>query len=137
MWEFPHARYYFMEKKNDQNNTKIMRIFLKNYLTKEAHCHFLTSKKIKKSLMPQNYNAIRHILKDIQNAKNCWADNFNKILINFNSSNLRHILNYLDFIWSLHFLRFNFINKIKHDDNCSIRINTNAKPDKHKLRLHN
>jgi hypothetical protein len=44
---------------------KIMRILLKNFLMKDSHCYYLTSKKIKKSMMEYNFRSIRMIFQEI------------------------------------------------------------------------
>jgi hypothetical protein len=42
-----------------------MRILLGDFLRKEAHLFYLTSKKIKRNGMVHNYHSIRNILKEI------------------------------------------------------------------------
>lgn len=51
--------------KSGKFQTKIMRILLNDFLRKEAHCFYLTSKKIKRVGMNHNYQSIRSILREI------------------------------------------------------------------------
>ena len=61
----PSAKKLFYNTQKKEH-AKIMRILLNHFLKSEAMCAYLTSKKIKKTMMDQNYTAIRNIFKDLQ-----------------------------------------------------------------------
>lgn len=67
--------FYSTQKKE---YAKVMRILLHQFLKSEALCAYLTSKKIKKTMMDQNYTAIRNIFKDLHATSNEWLFIFRK-----------------------------------------------------------
>ena len=73
----PSAKKLFYNTQKKEH-AKIMRILLNHFLKSEAMCAYLTSKKIKKTMMDQNYTAIRNIFKDLQATSKEWLFIFHK-----------------------------------------------------------
>jgi hypothetical protein len=65
----PSAKKLFFNAQKKEY-AKIMRILLHHFLKAEAMCAYLTSKKIKKTMMEQNYIAVRNIFRDLQATSN-------------------------------------------------------------------
>ncbi len=66
----PEVKPLFVADRNSKEETKIMRVLLKDFLQREALCCYLTSKKIKRQAMPHNLRCIKNLLSVIYKSRN-------------------------------------------------------------------
>jgi hypothetical protein len=65
----PDMKELFAGSRGSREQSKVMRVLLKEFIQREALPCYLTSKKIKRDSMPHNLHSIRHVLSDILSAK--------------------------------------------------------------------